>query len=363
MKHFVLAWMVSATVLLATPTAPGEQILNLSDFQDGTSQDWASGTPGPDPIVVPTGGPAGEADQFLQFSSTGGNGPGSRLAILNDDLDWTGDYTDRGVTAVEVDMMNPVTTPTAVQMRLVLFGPNSTFNRWTSTTALEVPNDGIWRRYSFPLGSLDLTRVGGNATYEAMFNDVERIMLRHDSSTPSSQGTVIVGTLGIDNVALLGPESIFGDFNGDTVLDIHDLDLLLSEVHAGTNDPTFDINEDLIVDSDDIRDYVESPELLNSYIGDANLDGEFNTGDLVSVLQAGQYEDSIDDNSTWSSGDWNGNADFDTGDLVFALQSGGFEMGPRATEMAAVPEPESVVLLLLSGISLLTWRRVERKTA
>ncbi len=62
--------------------------------------------------------------------------------------------------------------------------------------------------------------------------------------------------------------------------------------------------------------------------GDSNGDGQFNTADLVLVLQAGEYEDSIPNNSTYEEGDWNGDGDFDTGDLVFALQAGFYEVNP-----------------------------------
>ena len=53
--------------------------------------------------------------------------------------------------------------------------------------------------------------------------------------------------------------------------------------------------------------------------GDANGDGLFNSTDLVIVLQAGEYEDRIEDNSTFAEGDWNGDGDFDSSDLVLSL--------------------------------------------
>jgi hypothetical protein len=64
--------------------------------------------------------------------------------------------------------------------------------------------------------------------------------------------------------------------------------------------------------------------------GDSNHDGLFNSGDLVTVFQAGEYEDPISDNSTFEEGDWNGDGDFDSRDIVFAFQSGGyvFAAGP-----------------------------------
>ena len=33
--------------------------------------------------------------------------------------------------------------------------------------------------------------------------------------------------------------------------------------------------------------------------------------DLIDIFQAGEYEDGVVSNSTWSTGDWNGNAEFD----------------------------------------------------
>jgi hypothetical protein len=59
--------------------------------------------------------------------------------------------------------------------------------------------------------------------------------------------------------------------------------------------------------------------------GDSDGDGVFNSSDLVLVFQAGQYEDKVAGNSTWSSGDWNGDGEFDSQDLVFAFQVGSYQ--------------------------------------
>ena len=56
--------------------------------------------------------------------------------------------------------------------------------------------------------------------------------------------------------------------------------------------------------------------------GDANHDGYFDSSDLVTVFQAGQYQDAIIGNSTWEEGDWNGDEESDTADIVLAFQSG-----------------------------------------
>ncbi len=56
--------------------------------------------------------------------------------------------------------------------------------------------------------------------------------------------------------------------------------------------------------------------------GDANLDGVFDSADLVDIFRAAEFEDDQKGNSTWSGGDWNGDGDFTTADIILAFQSG-----------------------------------------
>ena len=146
------------------------------------------------------------------------------------------------------------------------------------------------------------------------------------------------------------------DLDGDGSLSVIDIDLLLQTVEAGTNDARFDLNNDDSVDADDIIALVEWPTGLSSYVGDSNLDGEFNSSDLIVVFQAGQYEDDVAMNSAWSAGDWNGDAEFDSGDLVFAFRSGGYESGPRVST-SQVPEPVGGFLFSLGAIGGFALRR------
>ena len=116
-----------------------------------------------------------------------------------------------------------------------------------------------------------------------------------------------------------------GDFDADDTLDVDDIDVLSQLVHAKEDNRSLDLNDDTVLDVAD-RD-VMVHELFNTYYGDANLDGEFNSGDLNSLFQAGHYEDDIVANSTWATGDWNGDQEFNTSDLVLAFQDGGYERG------------------------------------
>ena len=91
-----------------------------------------------------------------------------------------------------------------------------------------------------------------------------------------------------------------------------------------------------------------------TWFGDANFDGVFSTDDLVAVFAAGKYE--TEQMATWAEGDWSGDMVFDSGDLVAAFSDGGFELGPRQA-VAAVPEPSSLVLLVLGCLALVRRRR------
>ncbi len=136
--------------------------------------------------------------------------------------------------------------------------------------------------------------------------------------------------------------SVPGDFNGDGVIDVVDVNLLSEAIRAGSQDAQFDLDGSNSVELDDLSNLIH--EKLNTWYGDANLDGEFATRDLVQVLEAGKYE--TQESAGWAEGDWNADGIFGTGDLVMALDDGGYERGPRG-DAAAVPEPSGWLLLLM----------------
>ena len=163
----------------------------------------------------------------------------------------------------------------------------------------------------------------------------------------------------ISNASLIAeftfaPFDPIGDFDANGALDIADIDALSRAVRTPPGDPRFDLNSDHKVDTEDQRVWVE--DLAQTWFGDANLDGEFNTADLVTVFTANHFEDDIPLNSGWAAGDWNADAEFDTGDLVSAFQDGGYEQGPRVA-MRAVPEPSSVLMLIVGWIGIANRRR------
>jgi hypothetical protein len=114
-----------------------------------------------------------------------------------------------------------------------------------------------------------------------------------------------------------------------------------------------------LVDGEDRAIWIEN--VKETFFGDANFDGEFNSSDLVAVFVAGEYEDSIDGNSTWTTGDWDGDGDFNTGDLTLTFQSGGYEQGPRQA-IRLVPEPGALTTSLMTSIGLAIGCRRRRST-
>jgi hypothetical protein len=148
-----------------------------------------------------------------------------------------------------------------------------------------------------------------------------------------------------------------GDFNSDGQLNEADVNLLSAQVRAGTNDLNFDLNSDNMVNLTDHNVWVK--DLRFTWFGDADLNGEFNSTDFVSVFQAGKFE--TNNPASWSEGDWNGDGIFSSSDFVKAFQDGGYEKGPR-TALQAVPEPGALVLMLIAGACLWSGNRRRSST-
>lgn len=146
---------------------------------------------------------------------------------------------------------------------------------------------------------------------------------------------------------------IRGDFNGNQVIDLEDVNLLTMASAAGTNDPMFDLNGDDLVNAADVTVWAKDVEIGNTWLGDSNFDGEFNSSDFVQVFTFGKFELAVD--AKWSEGDWNGDGRFDSSDFVAAFTDGGFELGPRAA--VPIPEPTTLVLLAIGGAFMTARRR------
>ncbi|MCA9147808.1 MAG: CotH kinase family protein [Planctomycetales bacterium] len=123
-------------------------------------------------------------------------------------------------------------------------------------------------------------------------------------------------------VELTGARLPFPDRNQDGTLTAFDLTMLCAAIRR--EDPTADLNGDGDETRDDL-DYMVR-DILHTSAGDANLDGHFDSQDLVLIFQAGKFETTAAVDSGWQEGDWNCDGLFTTSDLVLAFQSGRYQL-------------------------------------
>ena len=188
---------------------------------------------------------------------------------------------------------------------------------------------------------------GNYLVFEGVMGDSFELL-----SQPLRGGNPRAPVNAIEIVAAGGGGGGDGDFNGDGILDAADIDALSAEVLAGTNNASFDLTGDAVVDDADRSEWVNN--LRKTWFGDSDLNGEFASGDLVTVFSGGKFESG--NPAGWADGDWNGDGVFNSTDFVTAFSGGGYENGPRAAT-AAVPEPGSMSLLLLGALGFLSRRR------
>jgi hypothetical protein len=153
----------------------------------------------------------------------------------------------------------------------------------------------------------------------------------------------------------------WGDFDNDQQLSVQDVDTLSRAIRRQDTLPIYDLDLNGMVELTDLRIWVK--DVKNTYFGDSNLDGVFNSQDLIAGFVAGTYEDSVVGNASWGTGDWNGDGEFTTTDLTVAFQDGGYDLPRRSAVVASVPEPSTLVPALLGGLGAWNSRRRRREHA
>ncbi|MCA9150462.1 MAG: hypothetical protein KDA92_14225 [Planctomycetales bacterium] len=127
-------------------------------------------------------------------------------------------------------------------------------------------------------------------------------------------------------------------------------------------DAAFDYNNDGIVDLTDLAQYIQTE--FRSTVGDANLDGNFDSSDMVAIFRAGQFEDTMAGNSTWLTGDWNCDGEFTTSDLVSAFRWGNYESnGPPLSQSVKTAAASSALKDQASAILAMSPSQRQRKSA
>lgn len=211
--------------------------------------------------------------------------------------------------------------------------------------------------------SLATASVGGSRESEPVTETFSKDLLVsgvNQLAVEVHQRTVTSSDLRFDlrlNAVLNKVSGLTGDFNGDEILGVEDIDALLIAIRSPEQDFSFDLNDDEQLDTTDRDIWVQ--ELRQTWYGDANLDGLFDSTDLIAVFTRGLYE--IGAEAGWGDGDWSGDGLFTSTDLVLALQDGGYAAGRRG-DVNAVPEPTSALLASLAFVLVIAHRRRIHRT-
>ncbi len=185
--------LVPSTLLAVT-------IGQTDDFEDGTTQGWVVGLlgavhPAP-PSNVSTGGPAGVDDNYLLLTSLGGQGAGSRLAVINFNSQWAGDYSAAGVNAIRMSLLNLGNSD--LNIRLVLEDPTvGPPENVAVTDSVFLAAGSGWVEGTFSLDASDLTGLLGDVT--TLLANVTALRIIHNPD-PTFPGPPIAAQLGVDNI-------------------------------------------------------------------------------------------------------------------------------------------------------------------
>ena len=176
-----------------------------------------------------------------------------------------------------------------------------------------------------PLAQLDL-RIGGTNVGDIELNDsgdgeatIEVDLTDHLQVALTPGTTVTAGRILEGHLVELDES---GDVDGDQLLSDQDVDAIFGSVATGSIDPLQDAKEDGEDDDQAEGDFLDA--VVEATAGDANLDGSFDSSDLIQLFAFGRYESGVQGNTTWASGDFNGDGVFDSSDLILALTKGDY---------------------------------------
>ncbi len=194
--NFRLTLLVFLICLASARFSHAVVVGQLDDFQDGSPEGWGNnaGTA----VIIPDGGPMGVGDQFLQVTSNGMPGPGSRLTVFNTSQ-WLGNYITAGVTSIEIDLRNSG----AVELSMrIAFKQDSTFGApGYLSAAFILPADGTWYHAVFLINAGSMIAVGGPSDFDTFFSNPGEMRIINEVGTADLNGDVIEGQVGIDNIS------------------------------------------------------------------------------------------------------------------------------------------------------------------
>ena len=203
--------VLTGIVLVHAPTTSYAISLGLEDLFTVNEENWFAGGLGPPqqsppvpPDQMPSGGPNGAGDGYLQVTASGGTGAGSRLVAMNADQ-WTGNYLAAGVNAISVDLRNLGSSDLTVRFLFEnpLGGPPSDIG--VTTFGAFLPAASGWMHFLFPIAPAELVPVDPGDNMTALLSNVTLLRIIH--SIDAGEADQVAGQLGVDNItATVVPE-------------------------------------------------------------------------------------------------------------------------------------------------------------
>jgi hypothetical protein len=192
MKTIAIACALA--VVLSTAAAFGVTLGQVDTFQSG-ADNWQGGTNGF--VLVPTGGPGGSGDQFLQVSS--GAPPLSPRPTIFNDAQWLGDFAAAGASSVTMDLRN--TGSTAVPIRVVIREAASVASTpgYATASPFMLPPDGLWHHAVFGLDAASLAGINSPHPLAADLANVQDFRIVA-SAAPAGVGDILTAEFGVDNI-------------------------------------------------------------------------------------------------------------------------------------------------------------------
>lgn len=170
-----------------------------------------------------------------------------------------------------------------------------------------------------------------------------------DSTQVTSMSTIFT-------TGFTGPSA---DFDGDGDMDNDDVDALVGEIVAGTNESTFDISADGIVNNADLSQWLRDAATNNGFnapylLGDANLNGSVDSGDLNNLALSWRQNVAL-----WSAGDFNADGVVNAADLN-ELAINWRESIPSAASVVPEPAAATLAIFALAAMTCLRRRTIKR---
>ena len=139
-----------------------------------------------------------------------------------------------------------------------------------------------------------------------------------------------------------------GDPNANGVAEASDIDTLSAVVNAGSNDLSFDLTDDDLVNEDDRTAWVTNVAM--TFFGDADINGSVAFNDFVTL------SNNFNGEGGWTDGNFDGKDTIGFNDFVILSNNFG---QTTIRDISVVPEPSR--LLCVGALGVLGWTRRRRQ--